>query len=74
MSKTKPKFQPVTLVLNKKELKLLDFLIGNLTYTDCENLVKQGDVSYLLYGRIEREMLAQEVKPVDKYIDFTITE
>lgn len=74
MSKNKPKFQPVTLVLNKKELKLLDFLIGNLTYTDCETLVKQGDISHGLYGRIEREMLAREVKPVDKYIDFTITE
>ena len=72
--KNKIKFQPVTLVLNKKELKLIDFLIGNLTYTDCEKLVKQGDISYTLYERIKREMLAQEVKPVDKYIDFSITE
>ena len=68
--KNKIKFQPVTLVLNKKELKL----IGNLDYTDCEKLVKQGDISYTLYERIKREMLAQEVKPVDKYIDFSITE
>jgi hypothetical protein len=74
MSKNKVKFQPVTLVLNKKELKLLDCLTGNLTYTDCETLMKQGDISYELYGRIKREMRAQEVKPVDKYIDFTITE
>jgi hypothetical protein len=71
---SKNKFQPVTLVLNKKELKLLEFLIGNLTYTDCETLVKQGEVSYDLYKKIDKEMLNQTVKRINKQIDFTITE
>ena len=74
MKKQKIKFKDVTITLNKKELKLLTFMIGNLAGSDSEVLVGDMMVSYDLYEVLNREMKAQNVKDIPKRIEFEITD
>lgn len=71
MSKNKVKFQPVTITLSKKELKLLHCLTGCMSDTKEVQLV--GSTTQL-YETLEFHMLDQNVKPVTKDVGISVEE
>lgn len=71
MSKNKVKFQPVTITLNKKELKLLHCLMGCMS--DAKEIQLVGNTTPL-YEALDFLMLDQKVKPIFKDVNISVLE
>lgn len=67
-----PSFQEVTITLNENELKLLDFLVGNLQPSYCRDLLDDSGVAFGLYDKLLVEMKRQSVEVIDASVDFEI--